>query len=199
MDFQYRKLHSAVRAIALSSAMLFLLAPLTGCKESVNVDSNEKQYFSQSESIAQLDLLQDYFYGGHRPHKTYPDYSLIYPDWYAGVYMDDRQQAVVMVVGNSPEIIELIQNVTLNDTIKVEEGKHSFNQMLDAIRTLWEVEKYPFSYMTRLDEVGNAVVVTIDAALSDEEKTEAVALIKANFVQSEVLVFEFGNVGVIPG
>ena len=123
--------------------------------------------------------------------------TLVYPDWYAGAYLDDDLRAVVVVVDANPDIIRLIQSITQNERVSIKEGRNSFNQMLGAIRILLEFEKYPFSYVTRLSEANNVVVVTIDETLDEAAKSAAVAMITCD-IQSDVLMFEFGSTRITP-
>ena len=185
----------AIPIVAVLIAVAIIVFPANTTE--INTDNGEKQKLSLYESIELLNRLQDHFHDG-RKVRRYPDYEIEYPEWYAGVYLDDSQQAVVMVTDASPKIIELIYSITRNETIAILKAEHSFNQMLDAIKTLYAFEKYPFSYITSLDEKANAVVVTIDAALNDTERTEAVAMITSNVVCPDVLIFGFGNVEIMP-
>ena len=186
------KTSKKLTALLIALVMMFALT-LTTFASSGDEPFNEKLAYNQIEAIEQLNRLQDYFCGGKREVKIYPDYNLIYPEWYAGAFLDDNQNAVVVSTDTSAEIIELIRNITNNERITIQRGKNSFNQMLEAIRTLWDFEKYPFSYMTRTFEAGNVVVVTIDAALDEARKAEAVAMITSSVIRSDVLMFEYGT------
>lgn len=161
-------------------------------------NENEDLALVQNEAIAQLDRLQEYFCDGKREINLYPDYKLTYPEWYAGAYLDDYRRAVVVVTDTSPEVINIIEHVTENNKITIQEGKNSFNKMLDAIRNLWEYEdcRYPFSY--HLDEINNVVVVTIDEKIPEADKADTIASISIKAIETDVLVFTYGDVEVSP-
>ncbi|MDR2572415.1 MAG: hypothetical protein LBD23_19255 [Oscillospiraceae bacterium] len=160
--------------------------------------NDERLAMIQNESIAQLDRLQEYFYEGNREFNIYPDYELKYPNWYAGVYIDDDFKAVVVVTDTSSETINLIKSITKNEQITIERKRYSFNQMLDAIRNLWDYEDNPYDFTYHLDEMNNTVVVTIDATLTEADKNEAIASISAKAIITDVLTFRYGDAYVVP-
>jgi hypothetical protein len=191
--------------VLIACILLLLLANCDGFHTVGNGNGNEERLatiqtdsFCINESIAQIDRLQEYFYEGNREFNIYPDYELKYPNWYAGVYIDDDLKAVVLVTDTSSEITHLIISVTQNEQITIERKRYSFNQMLDAIRNLWDYEDSPYDFTYHLDEMNNTVVVTIDATLTDADRSEAITSISAKAIITDVLTFKYGDVYVVP-
>jgi len=178
-------------------ACILLLANCDGF-HTVGNGSDERLATIQNETITQIDRLQEYFYEGNREFNIYPDYELKYPNWYAGIYIDDDSKAVVLVTDTSSEIAHLIKSITQNEQITIESKRYSFNQMLDAIRNLWDYNDSPYNFIYHLDEMNNTVVVTIDATLTDADRSEAITSISTKAIISDVLTFRYGDVGVVP-
>lgn len=142
------------------------------------------KYVDQSKAIESFNNLMKGFEANKTNTKSLD--STIYPDYYGGCYINENNDLVVYIVGDSIQSTSVIQTLSGDNSTITKVGKYSFNALKEIMRTLEEsAVNEPNIAGASLMDMGNNIVVK----LYDCSK-EKINEFKTNIIDSPAIIFE---------
>ena len=139
---------------------------------------NEEMGAANSKATMELSDLHESFYDrfiasvGEWPwlENWNEHWSLVFPDWYGGRYINQDQNAVVMVTRLDRDIMSYIWDITGNKEILIKVVEYSHAELMTAMDSLMDVFNSQrigqYAPELRLDDSNNKIVVSL---FTDEE------------------------------
>ncbi len=107
------------------------------------------------DSINQYNLLLAAFKHEHLNRKTFEDDGE-YPDYYAGAYLNDNKELVVLITDSDTRNIEEVREYTKNDDIIIEQKSNPYNELSELQNQIFSTyTQYYEKYENNLSEVND--------------------------------------------
>ena len=190
---------------ALLSVIFIVTLSLSAAASSIDSDvALDQRMIRENEANIQYSLLMNSYKHETLLRSSSNEKEIIYPDYYAGAYIDDTGELIVVVTTMSADIEE-IRTATRNQSITISYAQNSYNDLVCLKECIEDkYDEYYSMYSNKVNEADQdllgAVINFTGVGISERSNKLIVGLSSTEpndiemfekyFVSSEMIVYE---------